>query len=433
MSEKNNAEKNGDDPAVYNVHASLERIERYEELNNFITVCGGRAEQDAFNASAAKRSGYDLPLYGMTFSVKDNIAVAGVETTCASKAFSCVPERDAEIVEKLVNAGAAVVGKTNMDEFAMGSTNEYSAFGPVLNALDKLRVPGGSSGGAANSVAARQVDFAIGSDTGGSVRQPAAYCGVVGLKPTFLSSGRNGLIGLAPSLDTYGIFAQDCDTLARIFGAVRGEETKVETDGSGLKIGIADEFLSQRLESGVERSYLRALDVLKKSGAEIVRIKLPSVRAALAAYHVISSAEVARTFSETFSDLNINALGAEVKRRIVMGNIVVTGDNYDDIYIKACKVRAKICSEFDAALKECAVILSPTCPTVASELGSMRDPDKNHNNDIFTSPISLAGLPAVSVPFGRCDGMPVGIQIIGDKFDERTVLSVGKTLESNDI
>ena len=407
----------------------LKAAETDRALNNFICL-SEFAVSEAARADALRKKGIRLPLLGVPFAVKDNIDVAGLATTCASKCLlGNVPVSDAEIIAKLRSDGAVVIGKTNMDEFAMGSTDEYPAFGPVKNAHDCRRVPGGSSGGSANSVAAGQVAFALGSDTGGSVRQPAAYCGVVGLKPTFDRAGRRGLNGLSPSLDTYGIFARNCVDAAIVFGVVYGVACSVSDSGMhGLKVGIADEFIDADVQPGVKRMFFAAADALTAAGAETVRVRLPSLVAALPAYHIISSAEAARTFSRKYEHLDPNVLGEEVKRRLILGKTVVTGVNYDNLYIKAAKVRAVVRAQFDDALNKCDVLISPTCPSVATFIGAERDPNKTHGNDVFAAPVSLAGLPAVSVPFGSSDGMPVGIQIIGKARTEAILLGVGHVL-----
>ena len=415
----------------------LDRIKLRAELNNFISIYGG-----AINAAAKcdelEKSGAALPLLGVPFAVKDNIDIKGLVTTCASRCQKDnLADKDAEIVKRLKAAGAVLVGKTNMDEFAMGSTNEYSAYGCVKNALDMTRVPGGSSGGSANAVAAGQVAFAIGTDTGGSVRQPAAFCGVVGLKPTAGAINRDGLFGLSPSLDSYGIFAADCDGVQTVFdvltnGRFNAACDVVCTDACDMTIGVADEFEAQPMDAGVKTAYLCAVKALEKAGARVVRVRLPSLGAALAAYHVISSAEAARTFAEKLGGVDLSLLGGEVKRRIVMGRIVASGDNYESLYIKAAKVRAVIAAEFAAALDKCDVIVSPATPTVATKLGSQRDPNATHAFDAFSAPVSLAGLPAMSVPFGSSDGMPAGLQIIGKPNAEHTVLRAGKLAEALD-
>ena len=423
--------RSGEISAESLIQNCLDNIDRRAELNNFISLMGGASEA-AQRSDERIKSGKSLPLDGLTFAVKDNVEVAGERTTCASRAlFDYTSRSDADIVVRLKALGAVLVGKTNMDEFAMGSTNEYSAFGGVKNALDTDRVPGGSSGGSANAVAAGQVAFAIGSDTGGSVRQPAAFCGVVGLKPTFGAIRTDGLMGLSPSLDTYGIFAADCDGARIVFDALCGNaDNKGEATGvADLKIGIVDEYETSPVEKGVSDAYRRALDALKAMGAEIVRISIPSVKAALSAYHVISSAEAANSFFDRFGGVDKTLLGGEVKRRLIIGRTVVSGDNYENLYIKAAKVRAVIKREFNAALDKCDVILSPTTPTVATPIKQLRSPGNIHSFDAFLAPVSLAGLPAASVPFGTSLGMPAGLQVISRANAEHTILAVGEALE----
>ncbi|MDE6401891.1 MAG: aspartyl/glutamyl-tRNA amidotransferase subunit A, partial [Clostridiales bacterium] len=410
--------------AVEATRACLERISATAELNNFITVCEESALADAelSDETLVNRAAPSV-LCGVPVAVKDNIYTAGVKTTCASRVmFDFVPSKNSAVVNKLKAAGAVVLGKTNMDEFAMGSTNENSAFGAVKNALNPTRVAGGSSGGSANSVAAKQAFCALGSDTGGSARQPAAYCGVVGLKPTLGAVERDGLIGFAPSLDCVGLLARDCFGAAALFDVVskHGISDKFRRDGftgdlRGVTIGVADEFLSSPyLDGQVAETFMRAQCVLADAGAKIERVTLPSFFAGIAAYHIISSAEAARSFKncEYISD-RTELLGAEVKRRILTGEYVSSGARYDELYIKAARVRSVIKSEYCAALEKCDVLLCPTAPNIAPLIGEKIPPDVSHYNDMYAAPVSLAGLPAVSVPFGTAHGMPVGMQIIG--------------------
>lgn len=381
------------------VKACLERIRATENLNNFITVCEDAAISAATEADKALNSGASTSvLCGVPIAVKDNIATAGIRTTCASRTLeNYVPSSDAAVVKKLKAAGAIIIGKTNMDEFAMGSTNENSAFGAAKNAKDTTRVTGGSSGGSANCVAARQAFCAIGSDTGGSARQPAAYCGVVGLKPTFGAIDCDGLIGFAPSLDCVGLIARDCDDVATLFASLydgtAGERNKycglTEIDLRGMTVGVADEFMNvEYLDEQALSAYNRALTALR-DGAQT---------------------------------------GAEFKRRIITGEYVTDGARYEELYVKAARVRAVIRSEYLRALQTCDVLICPTAPNVAPKIGEKLPPDVSHYNDMYAAPVSLAGLPAVSVPFGTAHGMPVGVQIIGKCFDEGGILDIGKAV-----
>lgn len=427
--------------AVEATRACLDRIAATAELNNFITVCADEALAAAERADGMLANCDETSaLCGVPIALKDNINTSGIKTTCASRALcDNVPTADAAVVERLKAAGAVIIGKTNMDEFAMGSTNENSAFGAAKNARDITRVTGGSSGGSANCVAARQALCALGSDTGGSARQPAAWCGVVGLKPTFGAVARDGVVGFAPSLDSVGILTRDCSDAALLFGALsgagRGSSVQLDDrDLSGVSIGIADEFFdTDYIDERVREVYSAAQSALVDAGANIVRVKIPSFAAGIAAYHVISSAEAVACFKK----LGLTAdrrklLGAEVKRRIITGEYVSSGERYDELYIRAARVRSVIKSEYCAALEKCDVLLCPTAPTVAPRLGEKLPPDVSHYNDMFAAPVSLAGLPAVSVPFGVAHGMPVGMQIIGKYNSEREILAIGKQLERID-
>lgn len=422
----------------------LERIRENARLNNYITVCGENALSAAADADRRRARGEVLPLLGVPIAVKDNIAVAGVRSTFAS-AFSkdYIPSEDAAVVEKLRAVGAIIIGKTNMDEFAFGSSNEYSAFGCVKNVRNESRVPGGSSGGSANTVAACEVPAALGTDTGGSVRQPAAFCGVVGLKPTYSSISRRGLMG-PPSFEQVGTLTRNCDDALAVFNAIADKTSgneepvsaiernncKLNGNIAGKTIGIALEFLDARFSSAaVMREFLRTIERLEDLGATIKELFIPSFEAALAAYHVLSSAEAASVFDRVMRLGGDTArLGAEVKRRLITGRAALDGENYDKLYMLAARVRGVIKREYDEALETCDVLVCPTTPTAATELGATRDPIATHFSDAFLSPVSLAGLPAVSVPCGTDSGLPIGLQIIGRRFAERDILNVGKAV-----
>lgn len=441
--------------------ASLEKIEKNKVLNNYVTVCGELALKAAVEADEKRAKGGRGALLGVPIAVKDNISTSGVRTTCASRFLeNYVPPFDATVVKKLKEAGAVIVGKTNMDEFAMGSTDESSAFGAVRNVNDKNRVPGGSSGGSANTVAAGEVSCALGSDTGGSIRQPASYCGVVGLKPTYSAVSRYGLIAFASSLDQIGTFTRSCDDALTLFRAICGRDehdaTSAEVNGvpaalkgdvRGKVIGIADEF-TDGLNSGVKSRLDAAIDALKAHGASFKRVSIKSFNTALAVYYVISSAEAAsnlsrydgvkygaraenyRDIKELYTNSRTEFFGDEVKRRIMIGNYVLSSGYYDAYYLKASKIRTLIAREYKSALDGCDALICPTAPTVAPEIGAQTDPAATYLSDIYTVPVNITGLPAVSVPFGTSDGLPVGVQIIGRAFDEVGILSVGKALES---
>ncbi len=444
--------------------ACLELI-KSDEYNNFITVCENDAITAAKHADALIASGRGGALCGVPIAVKDNISTKGVATTCASEFLrNYVPPFDATVVERLKQAGAVILGKTNMDEFAMGSTNENSAFGAVKNSRDVTRVPGGSSGGSANAVAACEAFAALGSDTGGSIRQPASYCGAVGLKPTYSAVSRYGLVAFASSLDQIGPIARNVDDAYTVFRTIAGRDERDATsaaydfpslpptdDVRGKKIGVADEFI-KGLKGEAYDVFSAALAALERRGAEIVKISIGSFDAALAVYYVLSSAEAAANLSrydgvkygrraEGYSDVaelykksRTQFFGSEVKRRIMIGNFVLSSGYYDEYYLKASKVRTVIKNDFDRALSDCDAIVCPTAPTAAPKLGSQTDPVKTYLSDIYTVPANITGLPAVSVPFGKShDGMPIGVQVMGRAFSEYGILGVGKAIANGGV
>ncbi len=446
--------------AVEATQAALNKIERNKNLNNYVTVCGTEALAAAFLADEKRAKGENGALLGVPIAVKDNISTEGIRTTCASKFLKdYVPPYDATVVKKLKDAGAVIVGKTNMDEFAMGSTDETSAFGAVHSAVDAERVPGGSSGGSANTVAAGEVPCALGSDTGGSIRQPASYCGVVGLKPTYSAVSRYGLIAFASSLDQIGTFTRTCDDAYALYRVICGKDKADATssdiknitqelngDVRGKTIGIADEF-TKNLDGGVGKRFNAAVDALKAQGAKIKSVSIKSFDTALAVYYVISSAEAASNLSrydgvkygaraegykdiaELYTKSRTEFFGDEVKRRIMIGNYVLSSGYYDAYYLKASRIRTLIAREYNAALCGCDALICPTAPTVAPKIGAQTDPALTYLSDIYTVPVNITGLPAVSVPFGTSDGLPVGVQIIGKAFDEAGILGIGKALE----
>lgn len=440
--------------------ACLDAINKQTALNNFITVCDN-ALYAAREADRRRKAGERLPLLGVPVAVKDNIVTKGVKTTCASKFLqNFVPPYDAAVVEKLKAAGAVILGKTNMDEFAMGSTDENSAFGAVLNVHDNTRVPGGSSGGSANCVAACQAYLALGSDTGGSIRQPSSYCGVVGLKPTYSAVSRYGLIAFASSLDQIGTLTRDCDDAFAAFKMISGRDERDSTSAQtpplpdalddtvkGKTIAVADEFLNtDKLDDGVRAVFESALAELSARGAVIKRVSIKSFRAALSVYYVLSGAEASsnlarfdgvkygmraseyKDISELYTESRSRFFGDEVKRRIMTGSYVLSSGYYDAYYLKASRIRTVIKREFDATLENCDFIMSPTAPTVAPRLGEQSDPHKTYLSDMYTVPVNISGLPAVSVPYGSAHGMPVGVQIIGRSFSEASLLGLGKAI-----
>ncbi|MDE7107354.1 MAG: Asp-tRNA(Asn)/Glu-tRNA(Gln) amidotransferase subunit GatA, partial [Clostridiales bacterium] len=345
-------------------------------LNNFITVCADQAlceaERIELDIKNGKRS-EGKKLLGVPVAVKDNICTAGVNTTCASRLLDgFVPDSDAEVVARLKRAGAIIIGKTNMDEFAFGSANEYSAYGRVLNARNTDRVAGGSSGGSANAVAANEVPLALGTDTGGSVRQPAAFCGVVGLKPTYGAIDRRGVIGLCPSMEQVGMLSRSCDDALLLFSVLSGRDGLNDIDGNihGITVGVAKEFLQAEKSDGVCRAFDNAIRALKSIGVNVVEVSVPSFFAGLPAYHILSSAEAVNSFREVVKAYpHTELLGDEVRRRMLTGAVVTDGDNYDKLYINAARVRTVITAEYDSALSCCDALLCPTSATVAMPIG----------------------------------------------------------------
>lgn len=460
LTELSCAVKNKEVSAVEATQACLDNIKK-STLNNFITVCESEAIESAKKADEIISRGAGGELTGIPIAVKDNISTCGVRTTCASAFLNnYIPPFDATVVQKLKDAGAVIIGKTNLDEFAMGSTNENSAFGAVKNARDNSRVPGGSSGGSANAVAAFEAYAALGSDTGGSIRQPASYCGVVGLKPTYSAVSRYGLVAFASSLDQIGPLARNTDDALAVFKAIVGRDERDTTsanapalpdklDGNikGKTLGVVEQFLTGASKE-VAAAFDKAIEKAQKLGAKIKKVSISSFDAALAVYYVLSSAEAASNLSrydgvkygmraESFTDIadlytksRTAYFGSEVKRRIMIGNYVLSSGYYDAYYLKASKVRTVIKREFDGALSECDGIISPTAPTVAPKIGSQTDPAKTYLSDIYTVPVNIAGLPAVSVPFGSADGLPIGVQIIGRAFDEGAILNMAKAFEN---
>ena len=422
---------NGEMSCVQAVTACLNNIRENAHLNNFITVCDEQALLAAERADNDIHNGKRGKLTGVPVAVKDNICTANIKTTCASRLLSdFIPDFDAEVVSRLKREGAIIIGKTNMDEFAFGSSDEYSAYGVVRNARDNTRVPGGSSGGSANAVAAG-VPLALGTDTGGSVRQPASFCGVVGLKPTYGAIDRRGVIGLCPSLEQVGTLSRTCDDALLLFSVLSGCGVQKPLDGNvyGKTIGIAKEFVQAQKSEAVRNAFENAIQALKDAGANVVEVSVPSFFAGLPAYHVLSSAEAVNSFREIVKAYpHTELLGAEVKRRMLTGSVVTEGQNYDDLYIKAAKVRTVIAADYDRALSNCDALLCPTTATAATPIGGVTDPHQGHMCDCYLAPVSLAGLPAVSVPFGNENGLPLGVQIIGKRNEEREILNIGKAL-----
>jgi aspartyl-tRNA(Asn)/glutamyl-tRNA(Gln) amidotransferase subunit A len=448
-------------------NAYLERIERLDKglVQAYVTVTPELALEQARAADARRNSGEDAPLLGLPMALKDLVLTRGVRTTCSSKMLeSFVPIEDATITKKLLSAGAVLLGKTNMDEFAMGSSTENSAFFPTRNPWGDLdRVPGGSSGGSAAAVAAKLASFSIGSDTGGSIRQPASLCGVVGLKPTYGRVSRFGLIAFASSLDQLGPLTADVADCALVTEVISGHDPLDSTsldepvphyldaltgDLRGVRLGVPKEYFVDGMEPGVATSIQAAIDTLRGLGAEIGEVSLPHSDYGLAAYYIIAPAECsanlarydgvkygysapdAETMWDGYYKTRGRGFGDEVKRRIMLGTYALSSGYYDAYYLKAQKIRTLIKQDFDQAFERFDALLAPTSPTVAFGIGAkVDDPLAMYLNDVCTIPVNLAGLPGLSVPSGLSDGLPVGLQIIGKPLGEATVLRVAHAYE----
>ena len=438
----------------------LDRIERHDKgLNSVITVTREQALEAARAADARIQAGDAGPMTGVPIVHKDIFCTDGVRTSCGSKMLdNFVAPYDATIVDNFKKAGTVVLGKTNMDEFAMGSSNETSFYGPVKNPWDTGRVPGGSSGGSAASVAARLAPAATGTDTGGSIRQPAALCGITGLKPTYGRVSRWGMIAFASSLDQGGPMAQSAEDCALMLGVMAGFDEKDSTsvdeavpdyradldkDIKGLKIGLPKEYFSEGLSPEVDAVIRTAIQEYEKLGAEIVEISLPNTHLAVPAYYVVAPAECSSNLSrfdgvrygyrcENPKDLQDlyersrgEGFGEEVKRRIMIGTYALSAGYYDAYYLKAQKVRHLISEDFKKAFEQVDVIMGPTAPSTAFGLGEKADdPVTMYLSDIYTIAVNLAGLPGMSLPAGFSEGLPVGLQIIGNYFDEARLLNV---------
>lgn len=450
------------------VDASLSRIDQVEEqVKSFITVDAERAKTlaDEMDKHAAEPRGI---LFGLPAGIKDNIVTEGTKTTCASQLLSNYkPIYNASVVEKLAQAQAVTVGKLNMDEFAMGGSTENSSFQLTRNPWSLDHVPGGSSGGSAAAVAAGEVYFALGSDTGGSIRQPAAYCGVVGLKPTYGLVSRFGLVAFASSLDQIGPVTKNVEDAAYVLQSIAGHDERDSTsakvdipdylsalsgDVKGLKIAVPKEYFGEGIQQEVRDAVHAALKQLESLGAEWEEVSLPHSEYAVAAYYIIASSEAssnlarfdgvrygvrtenAENLIDMYRKSRSEGFGPEVKRRIMLGTYALSSGYYDAYYLKAQKVRTLIKQDFEKVLDKYDVIVGPTSPTTAFRIGStIQDPLAMYLNDILTIPVNLAGVPAISVPCGLADGLPVGLQIIGKPFDESSVLRVAHAYEQNTV
>ena len=446
--------------------ASLERIRQVEpKVCALVTITEELALKQAQKADELIASGNINPLTGIPVVIKDNMCTKGIRTTCSSKMLeNFVPPYDATVVEKLNNCGAVTVGKSNMDEFAMGSSTEHSALFPTHNPWDLNRVPGGSSGGSAVAVAAGETICALGSDTGGSIRQPAGFCSVTGLKPTYGRVSRYGLVAFASSLDQIGPLTQDVADCALVLSAIAGYDTRDSTsvpyptpdytqcltaDLNGLKIGVPKEYFVKGMQAEVETAISAAINKLEELGARVGwEVALPHTPYALAAYYIIAPSEASANLArydgvkygfsyqdadnmwEAMEKTRQYGFGAEVKRRIMLGTYALSAGYYDAWYLKAQKVRTLIRQEFDQAFTKFDALVTPTSPTVPFKIGEkMDDPFQMYLSDVCTLPINIAGLPAISIPASFANGLPIGLQIIGKPFGEETILKIAHAFQ----
>ncbi|MBI2229486.1 MAG: Asp-tRNA(Asn)/Glu-tRNA(Gln) amidotransferase subunit GatA [Deltaproteobacteria bacterium] len=446
--------------------AAFQRIsETDDKIHAYITLCRDAALEQAKQADERlKRDGSTLPLLGIPIAVKDNFLTRGLRTTCASKILGdFIPPYDATVIKRIRDAGAVITGKTNLDEFAMGSSAENSAFFPTRNPWDGERVPGGSSGGSAAAVASDQCIAALGTDTGGSIRQPSAFCGVVGLKPTYGRVSRYGIIAFASSMDQVGPLTKDVRDCALMLEAIAGHDPADSTsadrsvprysealtgDVKGLRLGVPKEYFVTGIALEVEQAVREAIRLLEKNGAAVEEISLPHTEYAVAVYYIVATAEASSNLArydgmrfghraggkdllETYMLSREEGFGAEVKRRIMLGTYALSAGYYDAYYLKAQRVRALIKQDFDAAFQRCDAIITPTAPTTAFKIGEkIEDPLQMYLSDIYTISINLAGVPALSLPCGfDANGLPIGMQVIGKHFDESTILRLAYAYE----
>ena len=449
------------------VEACLKQIDKVEDkVNSFVTI----DREKAFNRAEEVQRGiedgtYTGPLAGVPVAIKDNMCTKGMLTTCSSRILENFnPTYTAEAVLNLEKAGAVIIGKANMDEFAMGSTTETSYYGETKNPWNLEHVPGGSSGGSCAAVAAMEVPYALGSDTGGSIRQPSSYCGVVGIKPTYGTVSRYGLIAYGSSLDQIGPIARDVSDCAVILETIASHDVKDSTsmertdtdftsalvnDVKGMRIGIPQDYFGEGLDPEVAEPILEAAKVLEEAGASVERFDLGLVKYAIPAYYVIASAEASSNLARfdgvkygyrtadyeelhgMYKKTRSEGFGPEVKRRIMLGSFVLSSGYYDAYYLKALKTKALIKKAFDQAFTKYDMILAPAAPTTAPKLGSsLSDPLKMYLGDIYTISVNLAGLPGISIPVGRdSKGLPVGMQLIGDCFQEKKLFRAAYTYE----
>jgi aspartyl-tRNA(Asn)/glutamyl-tRNA(Gln) amidotransferase subunit A len=457
----------GDPTAQKTVASAIDAAERLNEsLNAFLEIDrqGALKRADDIDKNPAKT---DLPLAGVPIAIKDNICVKGMQTSCGSRILGPYkPPYNATAIDRLIQAGAVIVGKTNCDEFAMGSSNENSAFGPVKNPWNLACVPGGSSGGSAAAVAAGIVPVALGSDTGGSVRQPAAFCGVIGFKPTYGRVSRYGLVAFGSSLDQIGVLARNASDAAAVLQVIAGRDVHDATTADvpvpdyigeteknlekGFRVGVSRTLLGEGLDDQVRRSIEDAIAAYRELGAEIIDVELPHARYAIAVYYIIATAEASSNLArfdgvrygfraedapglrDMYRRTRDEGFGAEVKRRIMLGTYVLSAGYYDAYYLKAQKVRSLLRDDFAKAFTQCDLILTPTTPTPAFKFGDkVDDPLAMYLNDVYTVTANLAGIPGVSVPCGQsAEGLPIGMQLLGPYWSESTLFRAAHAFET---
>ena len=454
--------------SVQLTQAYLEQIDKKDKtIGAYITVTADRAIESAKAFDEGRCSDSEIsPLAGIPCGIKDNMCTKGIKTTCASKMLGgYIPPYSAHVVEKLEKSGAVILGKLNMDEFAMGSTTENSAFKVCRNPLDTDRVPGGSSGGSAAAVAAREAVYTLGSDTGGSIRQPASFCGVVGMKPTYGSVSRYGLVAFASSLDQIGPITSTVLDNALVLNTIVGHDKRdatsvkrvyndftadIKNGVKGMKIGVPEEFFGEGISDDVRKAVLAATDTYRALGAELVSVSMPSIDYALSAYYVISSAEASSNLArfdgvrygyrcddysnidELYRKSRSEGFGSEVKKRIMLGTFALSSGYYDAYYKKALQVRSLVKKDFDEAFGKCDFIISPVAPTVAYKIGEKTgDSLQMYMGDAYSVPVNIAGIPALTLPCGIGEGgMPVGMQLIGPAFSEGLLYRAGFAFES---
>lgn len=434
--------------AVELVDEYLKNIEENKDLNAFITVCGDEAYEKAKQVDSLIESGIDkdkYPMLGSVISHKDLFSTKGIRTTAASKVLeSYVPEYSATVVTKYDQAGSIMIGKTNCDAWAHGASGENSDFGATLNPKNKDYVPGGSSSGSAAAVASDQCLVSTGTDTGGSIRQPANFCGVVGLKPTYGAVSRYGVIAMASSLDTVGGFANTVEDIETMFSVTKGEDGldatvknfEYQKPKDKLRIGIPKEYFGEGLDREVEKSVLEVIKTFKNEGIELVDITLPNTKYAISVYYIVQPAEVSSNLGRYDGVRYGNGrdtFGAEAKRRIMLGTYVLSAGFYDAYYLKAQKVRSRLIEDFDKAFSQVDAIVAPVSPTPAFKLGEKAsDPLKMYLADIYTAPANLAGIPGLAIPSGVTEsGLPLGFQLLGPRFSENVLFELGKLYQKN--